>query len=261
MIVANCRAGANPLKGKSGKPMSTTQALGDDLVREQPVLAEAGGRTFDGYLARPATGSGPGLIIVTEMWGTTQLNRDMADSYARRGWCALVPSMFWQAQRPGTFAAEGPERDMAWERLRAYDFDRGAQDVRTAADWLRGSPFCSGKVAVIGFCMGGRTAVLACARCDLDAGIAVYALGIRHHLDEVARINCPVQLHYGLADVHISRAEIDEVMAATRGRPNITNHLYEGAGHGFFNPLRPAHDAAATALAKTRIDDLLQTLR
>jgi len=241
--------------------MTNTQALSDNLVREQPVLAEEGGRTFDGYLARPATGTGPGLIIVTEMWGTTKLNRDMADSYARRGWCALVPSMFWQAQRPGTLAAEGPERDAAWERLRAYDFDRGAQDARTAADWLRGSPFCSGRIAAIGFCMGGRTAVLACARSKFDAGIAVYALGIRLHLDEVARVTCPVQLHYGLADVHIPRSEINEVIAATRERPNITTHLYEGAGHGFFNPLRPSHDAAATALAKTRIDGLLETLR
>jgi carboxymethylenebutenolidase len=103
--------------------------------------------------------------------------------------------------------------------------------------------------------------VLACARSKFDAGIAVYALGIRLHLDEVARVTCPVQLHYGLADVHIPRSEINEVIAATRERPNITTHLYEGAGHGFFNPLRPAHDAAATALAKTRIDGLLETLR
>ena len=51
----------------------------DNLLFENPVLAEADGRTFDGYLSRPAEGAGPGLIIVTEMWGTTKLNRDMAD--------------------------------------------------------------------------------------------------------------------------------------------------------------------------------------
>ena len=72
----------------------------DELITENPVLAEADGRTFDGYLARPAQGAGAGLIVITEMWGTTKLNRDMAESYARRGWCALVPSMFWRAERP-----------------------------------------------------------------------------------------------------------------------------------------------------------------
>jgi carboxymethylenebutenolidase len=233
----------------------------DSLTRETPILAEANGRTFDGYLARPAQGAGPGLIIVTEMWGTTKLNRDMADSYARRGWCALVPSMFWRSERTGTLAAEGPDIDAAWERLRAFDFERGAQDVAIAADWLRRSSACSGKIAVIGFCMGGRTAFLACTRSRMDAGIAVYALGIRHHLDEVARITCPVQLHYGLADAHIPRSEIDEVTEATRANPGIEAFLYPGAGHGFFNPLRPAFDAAAVALAKERIDGLLATLK
>jgi carboxymethylenebutenolidase len=235
--------------------------LADEIVTENPILAEEEVHRFDGYLARPQSGTGPGLIIITEMWGTTKLNRDMAESYARRAWCALVPSMFWRSERTDTLAAEGPERDAAWERLRTYDFDRGAQDVKTAADWLRRLPFCSGKVAVIGFCMGGRTASLACARADVDAGIAVYALGIRHHLDELARVACPLQLHYGLADVHIPRSEIDEVMNATRANRNIETHLYAGAGHAFFNPLHPSYDAAAVALAKERIDGLLDKLK
>src|SRR5262245_48761434 len=234
--------------------------LTDEIIIENPILADDGGLRFDGYLARPQAGAGPGLVIITEMWGTTRLNCDMADSYARRGWCALVPSMFWHSQVTGTLAAEGPEREAAWERLRAYDFDRGAQDAKTAADWLRASPFCSGKVAVIGFCMGGRTALLACARANVDAGVAVYALGIRHHLDEVARVTCPLQLHYGLADQHIPRSEIDEVTDATRANRNIAIHLYPGAGHGFFNPLRPSYDAAAVALARQRNDGLLRRL-
>jgi carboxymethylenebutenolidase len=191
----------------------------DQIVTESPILAEEAGRRFDGYLARPHAGSGPGLIIITEMWGITELNRDMAESYARRGWCALVPSMFWRSQRTGTLAAEGPEREAAWERLRAYDFDRGAHDAKTAADWLRGSPFCSGKVAVIGFCMGGRTASLACARAGVDAAIAVYALGIRHHLDEVARVTCPLQLHY-----RATWETLDRGLARSRaqGLPSLT---------------------------------------
>jgi carboxymethylenebutenolidase len=230
------------------------------VLCEHPILAEGGGRKFDGYLSRPENGVGPGLIILTEMWGTTKLNRDMADSYARRGWCALVPSVFWRSEQSGVISAEGPERDAAWERLRGYDFDLGADDVRIAADWLRRSPFCSGKVAVIGFCMGGRTAFLSCARSGVDAGLALYALGIRHHLDEVGRIECPVQLHYGLADIHIPRSEIDEVMAAARAIPRIETYLYPGVGHGFFNPLRSTYDAAAVVLARERIDGLLETL-
>jgi carboxymethylenebutenolidase len=233
----------------------------DGLIRENPILAEEGGRSFDAYLSRAKSGVGAGLIILTEMWGTTDLNRQMADDYARRGWCVLVPSVFWRNERSGTLSAEGPERDAAWERLRRYDFDLGAQDADVAASWLRQSPFCSGKVAVIGFCMGGRTAFLACARFRMDAGVALYALGIRNHLDEASRVTCPMQLHYGLADVHVPRSEIDEVMEAARKSRAIETWLYPGSGHGFFNPQRPTYDAAAVAVASERINALLDTLR
>src|SRR5262245_49059330 len=159
--------------------------LTDEIIIENPILADDGGLRFDGYLARPQAGSGPGLIIITEMWGTTKLNRDMADSYARRGWCALVPSMFWRSARTGTLAAEGLEREAPGSGC--------GRTISIVARTMRRSPSCSGKVAVIGFCMGGRTASLACARANVDAGVAVYALGIRQHLDEVACVACPLQ--------------------------------------------------------------------
>ncbi len=231
------------------------------IITENPVLAEEGGRVFDAYLSRPQSGVGPGVIIITEMWGTTELNRNMADRYARRGFCALVPSVFWRSEEAGAISAEGAARDAAWDRLREYDFDRGADDIGVAVNWLHRSPFCSGKVAVIGFCMGGRTAFLASARAAVDAGISLYALGIRNHLDEAPRIKCPVQLHYGLADIHIPRSEIDEVTEAMRPGGHVEVFLYAGAGHGFFNPLRAAYDAAAVELAQKRIDALLDRLK
>jgi dienelactone hydrolase len=56
-------------------------------------------------------------------------------------------------------------------------------------------------------------------------------------------------------------SEIDEVTDATRANRNVEIHLYPGAGHGFFNPLRPVYDAAAVALARQRIDGLLDRLK
>ncbi|MPZ39055.1 MAG: dienelactone hydrolase family protein [Rhizobiales bacterium] len=231
------------------------------IITENPILAEEDGRVFDAYLSRPQSGVGPGLIIITEMWGTTELNRNLADRYARRGICALVPSVFWRSDETGVISAEGAARDAAWERLRQYDFDRGVDDIGVAVNWLRRSPSCSGKVAVIGFCMGGRTAFLASIRAGVDAGISLYALGIRNHLDEVPGIKCPVQLHYGLADIHVPRFEVDEVTEATRPGGHVEVFLYPGVGHAFFNPLRAAYDAAAVELAQKRIDALLDSFK
>jgi carboxymethylenebutenolidase len=109
--------------------------------------------------------------------------------------------------------------------------------------------------------MGGRTAFLAAARAGVDAAVALYALGIAKHLDEMAKVTCPLQLHYGLSDEHIPRSEIDAVAAAARSNRNVEVHLYPGAGHGFFTAGRPAYDADAVAKATAQIERLLGPLK
>jgi carboxymethylenebutenolidase len=140
------------------------------------------------------------------------------------------------------------EADLAWKRLEAFDWERSVGDCGTAAAWLRRQPGCSGKIAAIGFCMGGRIAFLAASRAGINAAIGLYALGIAKHLDEVRKIAVPVQLHYGLSDEHISSAEIEEVAAAAAENRNVEIQLYSGAGHGFFNrTFSPADEEAVTA--------------
>jgi carboxymethylenebutenolidase len=109
--------------------------------------------------------------------------------------------------------------------------------------------------------MGGRTAVLAGARAGVDAAISLYALGIAKHLDELATVPCPTELHYGLNDEHIPMPEIEAVATASKRNPKIEVHLYPGAGHGFFTAGRPAFHPQAVAHATARIDALLERLR
>ena len=79
------------------------------MVTTQTIaLAHDGGRTFDAYLARPEHGQAPSIMIFTEMFGIGQHNRDMAEDYARRGFNALIPNLFWRSAFPGELAFEGP---------------------------------------------------------------------------------------------------------------------------------------------------------
>jgi carboxymethylenebutenolidase len=228
-------------------------------IIEIPVLEEQGKRHFEGFLARPPTGAGPGLVIFTEMWGVAPSKTEMAEDYAQRGWCALVPNLFWRSEFTGRVPFD--QADRAWERLKAFDWERAVDDVRTAVQWLGQSPHCNGKVAAIGFCMGGRTAFLAAARAGVDAAISLYALGIAQHLDELRVIKAPVQLHYGLDDEHIPRSEIDAVAEAAKANGNVEVHLYPGAQHGFFTAGRPGYHAEAVAEATICIDRLLEKLK
>ena len=227
------------------------------IMTATETLATGRGRAFGAYLARPASGQGPGLMVLTEMFGVNGPMREVAESYARRGFAALVPNLFWRSENTGALAYEGPDRDIAWARLKAFDVDAAADDMRTAVAWLRGQPFCTGKVAALGFCAGGRMAFLAAARAGVDGAVSLYGLGIARHVDEFGAVRCPVQLHYGLQDPHVPQQEIDTVARAAQGHPSIELHLYPDAGHSFANPVRPTYDAAAAQLAASRIDRLL----
>jgi carboxymethylenebutenolidase len=229
------------------------------IHHEQVVCASDGSRQFDGYLARPAAGAGPGLLILSEMWGVAAKKREMADEYARRGWCAIAPNMFWRSEFTGVVPFD--QADKAWQRLQTFDFDKSADDCRTVTAWLRASPYCSGKVAAIGFCMGGRIAFLAAARAGVDAAVGLYALGIAKHLDELRALAVPLQLHYGLSDEHIPMSEIDTVAAAAAGNANVEIQLYPGAGHGFFNRSFSPEDEKAVETATGHIERFLRGFR
>lgn len=221
------------------------------------TLAEQSGRRFAAYRVRPDVPRGASVLILHDMFGITAPFRALADDFARAGHCALVPNQFWRADPDGVLPYEG-DHAQAWARLGQFDFGRAIEGIGLALAHLRRD--AGRKVLALGFCFSGRLAFLAAARTDVDAAASLYALGISRDGGEAPRIACPVQLHYGLADEHVPRAEIDAVAALVAGNPRVELHLYPGAGHSFFNPVRPTYDAAAAALARRRIDALLDRI-
>ena len=229
-------------------------------------LATEGGRGFDAHLARPSDGRRSGIVLVHDMFGLNASIRDIAGEFAGRGHAVLVPNMFWRSHNPKPLSYEDAQHPAAWERLKALDLDGACDDIATAVRWLRRQPFSTGKVALMGFCGGGRIAFMAASRTDVDAAVALYGLHISRHLDELGNIKCPVQIHYGQRDQHIPKEEIDAVsngIAAHRlahGGPEVEVLLYPEAGHSFFNHVRPTFDLAAKQLATERIEKLLATI-
>lgn len=225
---------------------------------ETIALAQDGGGTFDAYLARPQQAKAPSIMLFTEMFGTGQHNRDMADDFARRGFVALIPNLWWRSPYPGELSFQGPDRDAAFARLAAFDVDAGGRDIGTAVAWLRARPFANGKVFALGFCAGGRMAFVAAARAGVDAAVSFYGMGIVKHEAEFGDVTCPVHLHYGLKDIHIPQTEVDAVTKAAELRRNIEVFSYPEAGHSFFNPIRPGYHAASAKLAGERLEALIE---
>lgn len=220
------------------------------------TLAAEDGRRFDAYHACPAEGRAPAILLLHDMFGVTPPFRTLAEDYAKQGHAVLVPNQFWRSDPSGELPYEGGH-ERGWARITAFDFDGAIEGMRLAIETLRRAPNGNGKVLALGFCFSGVLAYIAAARTDIDAAIAFYALGISRYLGEAARIAIPVQLHYGLADESVPQAEIDTVAQGVAGMETVELYRYPGAGHSFFNPVRPMYDASAAALAARRIDALL----
>ena len=232
------------------------------MTTETVLLAQEGPRFFDAYLSSPVAGNAgrkPAILILSEMFGINGPMRALADGWAARGHAAMVPNVFWRSQVTSTQGYDNPERQVAFDRLKTFDFQQIPLDLKLAVARLRAAPACSGKVVAVGFCAGGTLAWLAAARSDVDAAAAFYALGIGDFLADAPSIRVPVQLHYGRNDPHVPMAEIDKVLGATKGHASVVPHLYE-AGHSFFNSVRPTYDAAAAKLAGERVDALVASL-
>lgn len=223
-------------------------------------LARDGARRFEAYVAAPAGGRKPAVLILSEMFGLNEPMRDLARRYAARGHCAMVPDLFWRTATPGGLGYDERGFALAWSRIEDFDIGACAADMRVAAEALRREPACDGKVAALGFCMGGRLAFVAAARAGVDAAIGLYGLNVSKHLHEVPAIKVPTHLHYGDRDRHVPLAEIETVAKGVAANPNITLWRYPEAGHSFFNAVRPTYDAAAAALAERRIEAVLAAM-
>ena len=207
---------------------------------------------FDAYLALPPAGSGPGLLLLQEIFGVNDHIQAVAEQYALDGFVVLAPDVFWRSA-PRLDIGYTPEDIRTGMALAtaAAPADLLA-DLKATVAALRARPeVAGGKVGAIGYCMGGRLAYTAAALAGVDAAVAYYGGGIQGQLDLAAGIGCPTQFHSAENDANIPLTAVEQVRAAMAGK-EAQFHLYPGAHHGFNCWARGSYDAASAALAHGR---------
>jgi carboxymethylenebutenolidase len=205
--------------------------------------------TFDGYLTGPDTAArAPGIVLITAIFGVDQEMRELADAWARDGFLVSVPDIFWR-QIPGPTA----DMSVAFDRYGKFDPVQGMRDIEDLVRDLKARPQCNGKVAILGFCFGGRYALLGAARLGIDAAASFHGTLMGQHLDEANRVTCPVSFHFGDSDPVVPMAEVEAIRKAFAGRPNADIGVYPGAGHNFAMPRKDGYDAAAAKSSRDRV--------
>ena len=179
------------------------------------------------HLVPPPVGGGPwpGVVVLHEVFGLTDDTRQQADRLAAAGYLAVAPDLF---------TAGGAVRCLR-STLGAMLRGEGAAfgDLEATRRWLRERPEVSGRIGVLGFCMGGGFALLAATR-GFDVSAPNYGL-VPKHAEEVLRGACPVVASYGRRDRAL-RGAADRLSGALTGLgvPHDVKE-YPDAGHSFLN--------------------------
>lgn len=197
------------------------------------VTYPANGHSTSGYLAPPASGTGPGLLVIQEWWGLVDHIKKVADRFAAAGFVALAPD-FYAGE-----ATQSP--DAAAKLFMALNIDRAGADLRGSADYLLTRPeVLSKKVGALGFCMGGQLALYAAMEYPDRVGCAVDFYGIHPNVPvDPTRLKVPVLGHFGTRDGSIPPDAVAKLAATVnQSGGRFEPHYYE-ADHAFFNDTRP----------------------
>lgn len=215
---------------------------------------------MDAYLALPPSGKGLGVVMLQEIFGVNAAMRAKADDLAKEGFVVLVPDLFWRAERRVDLGYSEAERQRGFELMKRFDIKYGGDDAVAAAEWLATHPACTGSVAFVGFCLGGKIAALAGARYDGTAAVvSFYGVKLDDNIAELKSLRVPFQFHVGDNDAHIPLTTVGNIRAALSGQPDKEIHVYPNAQHGFFNRLRgEVYDTTAASLAKARMHAVLE---
>jgi carboxymethylenebutenolidase len=182
-----------------------------------------------GYLATPASGSGPATIVLQEWWGLDSHIRSICDRFAAEGFFALAPDLY----RGET--TEQPSE--AEQKMMALSMEQAEKDMCGAAAYLKAQPGVQGAgVGSVGFCLGGGLSVWAAAECPNIAAAVTFYYVMPHGKPDFAGIEGPVLGHFGTADEFVPVEDARKLEGELReAGAEVDFEFYEGAGHAFFN--------------------------
>jgi len=192
------------------------------------------GKTGSGYLAVPASGRGPGVVVIQEWWGLVDHIKEVADRFAAEGFVALAPDLY--------HGESTTSPDDAGKLMMALDIGRVAQDLAGAIAYLLGrDEVTSRTVGTVGFCMGGQLSLY--AACENEAvGACVVFYGIHPSVTpNLATLRAPVLGFFAEKDEMVPPAaarQLEADLKAAGKSAEIT--VFEGADHAFFNDTRAA---------------------
>lgn len=211
------------------------------------------GGDFQAHLALPASGYGPGIVVLQEIFGINKYLRDVCEWYAAHGFVAICPDLFWR-QEPGIELTDQTEAEWAkaFQLYQGLDEAKAVEDSAAVVEFLRKHPACSGRVGAVGFCLGGNLAWLLSVRFKPDCAVGYYGVSIEKTLNEASNLSAPLMLHTAGKDQYCPPEAQKQIHAALKRNPLVTICDYPEQDHAFGRTGGEHYDAVAAELANLR---------
>jgi carboxymethylenebutenolidase len=231
------------------------------MIGERVTVATSDG-DMPCHLWLPASGRGPGILLLQEIFGVSRYIEQRAQDLADLGYVVLAPEIFW---RLGVSRVdEGPDAmDTAFGLLQQVDWRAAVRDGVAALEHLRARDEVTGEVGIVGFCFGGGLAFSVAAESAPDALVSYYGSALPDLLGVVEAdprvtvggpeaVTAPSLHHFGMVDQFLTRPVVEQIRGQLEPLPNVTWYGYETADHAFDNPDFFLHDPDASRLAWER---------
>jgi len=189
---------------------------------------------FRGYLAVPASGKGPGIVIGQEIFGVNANMRAIADFYAEEGYVALVPDLFWRMTSGVDLECTAESFPTAIDYFSRINLDSAVEDITASFETLRNLPEVDNVgLGYVGFCMGGKLAWLVATRTEAACSVGYYGMGIENYLNEVNQLRGRLVLHFAENDQYCDSAAREKISSALKGYEDVEIYVYPGVDHAF----------------------------
>jgi carboxymethylenebutenolidase len=230
-------------------------------MQEIKIKATDGAGEFAAYVYEPAkkTAEPAGaVVVIQEIFGVNDALRATCQQMADMGFVAIAPDLFWR-QEPGVNLTDKSkaEWDKAFALMNGFNQDKGIDDLIATVELARTLPGTNGKVGTIGFCLGGRLAVMMAIRSDADVNVSYYGVGLDGLAGEFEDVESPLLIHIAEKDEFASEEIIEKVLDAVEETDFIDAFVYPDVQHAFARVDGVHFDARAATIANGRTAEIL----
>ena len=214
---------------------------------------------FDAYVAMPTKLPAPVVVVIQEIFGVNAVMRGIADDYAKQGYIAVCPDLFWRIE-PGIEITDKTEEEwkQAFGYYQAFNVDKGVEDIAATLTAARKIDGANGKAGVVGFCLGGLLTFLSATRTDGDAFAVYYGVGMNNYVGEAGKIKQPVIIHLAGNDEYIPADAQAVIKDALDDHPLTELHFYPGRDHAFARKGGAHYDEKDAETANARTAEFFQ---